>query len=142
MFQILYTLTGEVIHGKENGRTVGMPTANIKISDINKLPVFGVYATVVNVDGNHYDGVTNVGQRPSVDQSPEITVETFLLDFKGDLYGKIIQVDFYKFLRDTMKFDSLKDVKRQVMKDCEAAMEFFHDSSKSWRCPKRDFTQI
>jgi thiamine pyrophosphokinase len=122
---ILFSLMGEVVSGKGKGRTVGIPTINLQIGNGAATPVFGVYATIVHIDDNEFYGVTNVGHRPSVDQSNHVTVETFIMDFDGDLYGKAIKLDFYKFLRDTMKFGSLDDVKYQVIKDCESAMEYF-----------------
>ena len=126
MPKVLFTLTGEIVHGKELGRTVDMPMANLQVGDTATLPAFGVYATMIRVDGSQYYGVTNVGRRPSVDWSRKTTVETFILDFNGDLYGKTISVDFIKYLRDTMKFDSLEDVKHQVIKDCNAARTIFN----------------
>jgi riboflavin kinase/FMN adenylyltransferase len=126
MPHILSSLTGEVVRGNEKGRTVGMPTANVQIDVTKPLPAFGVYATIVHIDGNQYYGVTNVGWRPSVEWSRKITVETFIMDFSGDLYGKTITVDFYKYLRDTIMFDSIEEVKRQVMKDCGAARTIFN----------------
>ena len=110
----LYQLSGRVIHGRGNGHTVGMPTANLPCP---------VYASLVNVDGADHLGVTNVGLRPSVDQSPCPTVETWLPDYSGSLYGREITVRLYHFLRPTVKMASLEAVMAQVKKDAQAARE-------------------
>ena len=119
----LYQLSGRVIHGRGNGHTVGMPTANLPCPEGEALPPFGVYASLVNVDGADHLGVTNVGLRPSVDQSPCPTVETWLPDYSGSLYGREITVRLYHFLRPTVKMASLKAVMAQVKKDAQAARE-------------------
>ena len=74
-------LTGEVVHGKGLGRTVGMPTANLLVIE-DELPEAGVYAGRVEVEGNQYNAVTNIGKRPSVDQDQKVTVESFIMDFE------------------------------------------------------------
>ena len=117
----LYKLTGTVVHGLGNGHTVGMPTANLPCPAGDQHPPFGVYASIVEVDGMRYIGVTNVGSRPSVDSSPTPTVETWLLDYTGNLYGKQITVGLMRFLRPTVKMESLQAVREQVQKDAEAA---------------------
>ena len=116
-----YRISGTVAHGRGNGHTVGMPTANLPCPAGKAHPPFGVYASWLTVDGKDYMGVTNVGLRPSVDSDPVPTVETYLLDFSGDLYGKEITVTLRSFLRPTLKMRSLEDVKIQVEKDAEAA---------------------
>ena len=122
---MLLTLTGTVVYGKAKGRTVGMPTANLRVPVGTALPESGVYATTVRIGEERFYGVTHVGSRPSVDKSRSITVETLVLDYSGDLYGRTISVDFYKYLRGTQKFNSLEEVKRQVDADCQMAREFF-----------------
>lgn len=119
--QPIYQLSGIVAHGRSKGHTVGMPTANLPCPQGQAHPPFGVYTAKVTVEGKTYLGVTNIGLRPSVDSDPQPTVETLLLDFDGDLYGKTITVALYHFLRPTIKMASLEDVKKQVEKDAEAA---------------------
>ncbi len=118
---ILYTLCGRVIHGQGNGRTVGMPTANLAVSPEETLPPFGVYAVRALVDGKEYRGVTNVGLRPTVSSGLAPTVETFLMDYAGDLYGREMTLHFRAFLRPTRKMASLQEVEAQVEKDIQAA---------------------
>ena len=117
----LWEYTGEVIHGRGNGHTVGMPTANLPCPEGKPHPPFGVYASVVKVDGREYMGVTNVGTRPSVDSDARPTIETWLLDFSGDLYGHTISVRLMAFLRPTVRMHSLGEVKEQVKRDADAA---------------------
>lgn len=120
--QPIYQLSGIVAHGQSKGHTVGMPTANLPCPPDAQHPPFGVYASRVTVeDGKIYLGVTNIGPRPSVDSDPQPTVETLLLDFDGNLYGKKITVALYCFLRPTVKMASLEEVKAQVEKDAEQA---------------------
>lgn len=112
-----YIMIGEVVHGKALGRTVGMPTANLGVEDIKLKPPSGVYATRTSVDGEYYQGLTNIGTRPSVDDLPVITIETFLLDFSKDIYGKKLILEVHLFIRGVQKFDNLEQVQNQVQKD-------------------------
>ena len=111
-----HSLTGKVIPGRQLGRTIGIPTANIALPEEILAPKFGVYACIAVVDGKKYAAVTNVGTRPTVD-GHHMTVEPWLLDFDGDLYGKHLTLIFYSFLRPEQKFASLEDLKAQIQKD-------------------------
>lgn len=113
----LYILSGQVVHGLANGRKVHMPTANLEIHPGQMLPPFGVYAARVQIDDQEYLGVTNVGLRPSLNQDQTPTVETFILDFTGDLYGRNLTLSLHAFLRSTRKMHSLEEVKMQVEQD-------------------------
>lgn len=115
-----YLIIGEVMHGKALGRTVGMPTANIGYALYKQLPKFGVYGTLSNIDGRDVKGLTNIGKRPSVDNFDYATIEAFLLDFSGDLYGKVITLEVHVYIRGVVKFNSLDEVKAQVNKDIES----------------------
>ena len=117
-------LAGEVVHGKALGRTVGMPTANIKVCDESLLPECGVYATRIKVGEETYLAVTNIGLRPTVDNEQHVTVEAHILDFDQDIYGKSVELEVHKFLRPIQKFDSLEDVLNQVKKDIEEAKQW------------------
>lgn len=115
--------SGIIEHGKGLGRTVGMPTANINLDSIKmmkgKFPESGVYASKVTVEGfdGVFDGLTNIGNRPSVDDSSKVTVETLILDFDADLYGKKMTLEITEFIRGIKKFSSLEEVKNQVESD-------------------------
>lgn len=123
-----YLMLGKVVHGKALGRTVGMPTANLKIYGTKHRPPGGVYATCTYLDGKAYYGVTNVGTRPSVDDLPEITIETMLADFDADIYGEKMMTEFHLYLRGIQKFDGIQAVWQQVQKDMEQAREYFECS--------------
>lgn len=128
-----YTLQGNVIKGKQIGRTIGFPTANLDIPLDKFLPRYGVYAVIVVLENQRLRGVMNVGVRPSVAEQyrPTIkpdgneeklpTVEVHLLDWQGDLYGKTLIVELIEFLRPEQKFSSLDALKAQIAKDAEAA---------------------
>ena len=114
-------LIGRVVHGKALGRTVGMPTANIEVGNESLLPDCGVYATRIKVGKERYLAVTNIGLRPTVDNEQHVTVESHILDFDQDIYGKTVELEVYKFLRPIQKFNSLEEVHVQVEKDIKQA---------------------
>lgn len=125
-----YFMLGKVVHGKALGRTVGMPTANLKIYGTKRRPPHGVYATRTCIGENSYPGVTNVGLRPSVDDIQEITIETMLADFSRDIYGEKIITEFPLYLRGIRKFDGIEAVWRQVQKDMARALEYLQFTDK------------
>lgn len=124
----LCRLTGRVVHGRGLGRTVDMPTANLLPDPGQPLPPGGVYATAVEVEGRVYPGVTNVGARPTVDRARAVTVETFILGLREDLYGRRMAVTFWHFLRPTVKMASLEAVKEQVRRDSLRALELLGET--------------
>ena len=111
-----HLLTGTVIPGRGLGHTMGIPTANLQIPEGVLLPKSGVYACQAWAEGKRYPAVTNIGSRPTVD-GHHVTVEPWLLDFDGDLYGKQISLSFHDFLREEEKFPSLEELKAQILKD-------------------------
>ena len=113
---VTHILSGEVVPGRKLGRTIGIPTANIRIPDGVVVPKQGVYACKCAIDGKDYVAVTNVGIRPTV-SGEGITVEPWILDFEGDLYGKEITLEFHHFLRPEQKFDSLEQLKAEIQKN-------------------------
>lgn len=119
-----HILTGQVVPGKQLGRRLGIPTANLHLPHGVVVPKFGVYACACVVDGARYPAVTNVGVRPTVSGSG-ITVEPWILGYSGDLYGREIQLEFHYFLRAEQKFDSLEELKAAIHCDAEAAKRFF-----------------
>lgn len=116
-----YAMCGRVVHGDQRGRTIGFPTANIRIHR-PVSPLHGVYA--VEVEGVGY-GVTNVGTRPTVD-GKGFLIETHVLDFDSDLYGKRLSIRWLKHLRGEKKFASLEKLKAQIALDVENARDFFN----------------
>lgn len=107
-----------------------MPTANLQYEKVQNLPKPGVYGVMAYIDGMGYEGVTNVGTRPSIDDDTTITVETYIPGMDLDLYGKTMKVEFYIFLREICKFDSLEAVKKQVEKDVCRTKEYFRNRSR------------
>jgi riboflavin kinase/FMN adenylyltransferase len=114
-----HLLTGTVVPGKQLGRRLGFPTANLHLPEGLTIPRFGVYACRCRVDGRLYAAVTNVGTRPTVSGSG-ITVEPWILDYEGDLYGREITLEFHRFLRGEEKFPSLEALREQILRDAEA----------------------
>ncbi len=112
-----YSLSGRVAHGKKTGSKLGFPTANLYFDENRKLPRYGIYATMVEVNHRLYQGVTNVGIRPTFDDGNAPSVETLLIDFDDNIYSKLIHVRFVQFLRDEQKFDRIEDLVRQIDKD-------------------------
>lgn len=112
-----YSVQGQVMKGKQLGRTIGFPTANIIPGDDKLLPIMGVYESKVLIDGVFYKGLTNVGDNPTVQNDHKVTVETYVLDYSGDLYDKIIKVCFVRFIRKEMKFPSLEALISQMNDD-------------------------
>jgi riboflavin biosynthesis protein ribF len=116
----MFAITGEVIHGKENGRKLGFPTANVKYDENIILPALGVYNTMVEYQGEHYVGATSVGYNPTISLlNNRISLEVHILDFDKDIYGEEISVYFISKIRDEMKFNSLEELKIQISKDEE-----------------------
>lgn len=112
-----YHITGVVVEGKKLGRTIGFPTANI-VPYANKfLPKMGVYKTQIMIDNVMYRGMTNVGHNPTVDGTHGIFVETHLIDYNGDLYGKKITVRFLEFIREQKKFSDISELTAQLKED-------------------------
>ena len=119
-------LTSTVIHGKHLGRKIGVPTANLRLPDEVMPPAYGVYASLA--DGK--PAVTNIGIRPTMDDGEAPTVESWLLDFKGDLYGKSMKVELLTFIRPEKKFSSVKELKEQICRDGEAVKEYLDPLKK------------
>lgn len=119
-----HILTGTVIPGKQLGRRLGIPTANLKMPEGLAVPRFGVYACLVEVDGVRYPAVTNVGTRPTVEGSG-ITVEPWILDYAGDLYGREITLEFHYFVRPETRFPSLEALQAEIRRNAEQTKELF-----------------
>ena len=117
-----HILGGQVVSGRQLGRTIGVPTANVLIPEGVVVPRLGVYASTCLVDGETYVAVTNIGSRPTVG-GHQTRAESWLLDFAGDLYGKNMTVLLHKFLRPEEKFGSLVDLRAQIQRDAQASRE-------------------
>lgn len=125
-----YSISGIVTEGKKLGRTIGFPTVNIKPDIKKRLPHSGAYETRIKIFGDSkiYKGITNVGNNPTVNpdtfagSNENALVETHLIDFEGDLYGKMIQVDFIRFIRPEIIFDNVEKLKKQLIIDKESVV--------------------
>ncbi|HET6566819.1 MAG TPA: bifunctional riboflavin kinase/FAD synthetase [Rhodothermales bacterium] len=124
-----YSLQGEVVHGDGRGRLIGFPTANIQILNPRKvIPRKGVYAVIVSMPGHddeHYEGMLNIGERPTFNGSG-LRVEVNLLDYTGDLYGRMLRIEFVRWMRDERKFESVEALIEQLSEDkrrCKETLE-------------------
>lgn len=117
-----YGLKGVVVSGQKVGRTIGFPTANMKLYEPLKLvPADGVYSTLVEVFGKTYIGICNIGTRPTVGDNNERTIETHILDFDEYIYGLDLKIEFVVCIRGEQKFPSLEALKEQLHRDKEYA---------------------
>ena len=121
-----HVLTDKVAHGKKLGSTLGFPTVNLRFPEGVLVPAHGVYATRVWFEnGDSRPAVTNIGVRPTVDDGDRVSVEGYILDFSGDLYGQTIRMEFYKKLRGERKFPSLEALREEVMRNAQETRAFF-----------------
>lgn len=122
-----HTLTNRVAHGKRiGGSTLGFPTVNLQVPQGVIVPAFGVYATRVWFDGQCRCAVTNVGVRPTVqDNDNRVTVEGFILDFDGDLYGHEIRMEFFRHLRPEQKFPSMQALSDEIRRNAQQTRDYF-----------------
>lgn len=117
-----YTLTGKVVKGKQLGRTLGYPTANIYVvEDYKLIPADGVYAVYVTYSDQIFKGVLNIGKRPTI-EGKDRTIEANIFDFDKEIYGENLSISFEKKIRDEKKFDSLDALKAQITIDANLAM--------------------
>ncbi len=125
-----YFLTGTVVHGHQLGRKLGIPTANLLLPEGLSIPKFGVYACRAVIDGKKYLAVTNIGTRPTV-SGRGITVEPWILDFEGDLYGRKITLEFHYFLRPEMKFPDLTAMQAEIRRNAQQTRAYFEEQEAS-----------
>jgi len=123
-----YSIYGRVIEGFKVGRTIGYPTANISISDPDKLiPAIGVYAVRVKWNNSAYKGMMNIGHRPTLKNGSNISIEVHILDFKEDIYNQNLEIDFICKIRDEQKFKDIDELKEQLQKDKSAVSKMHMD---------------
>jgi riboflavin kinase/FMN adenylyltransferase len=120
MLEREYSLSGTVIRNRRIGNTIGFPTANLGGIDDMALPGIGVYATRALVDKETYHSVTSVGKNPTVG-GKSVSVETHIMDFDRDIYGKTLTVSFAEFLRGELPFDTMDELAKQITRDVERA---------------------
>jgi len=120
-----YSLLSCVVHGKELGRKLGIPTINQFSEGKELILKNGIYCTKCTIDGESYYGVTNVGIRPTVDATDQKNIETHLIGYDGDCYDKLVKVEFLSRLRDEIKFDSVDELRLQIQKDLINTKKYF-----------------
>ena len=121
-----YSIAGEVSHGSDRGSRIGLPTANLFHWDGKKLPAVGVYATLIELNGQMHYGITNVGFRPTFESQSDVNIETHILDFDGNIYGEKMSVAFIQKIRDEIKFSGVDALLQQIEQDKISAREIFH----------------
>lgn len=122
-----YRISGTVVNGDKRGRTIGFPTANIEPELGTFVPKRGVYAVRIKVQGSHYDGVCNVGYKPTFN-NPDVknlVIEVHILDFDKSIYGEEVVVEWHKRIRDERKFSGIDELKSQIGRDKETAIRYF-----------------
>ncbi len=121
-----FFLIGKVEQGRQLGRKISFPTANIIYPDEKIIPKKGVYFVEVEIKAKTYFGVANLGSKPTIDKHLPISLEVHIFNFEEDIYGQNIKVSFLQFLREEMKFDNLESLKLQIEKDTQKARDFFN----------------
>ena len=120
-----YSVTGKVVRGKQLGRTLGLPTVNQFFSEELLIPKNGIYASSCKIDGITYRAVSNVGLRPTVENSDRINCETHIIGYSGDLYGRDLRVEFFARLRGERKFASVEELQAAINGDVANSNEYF-----------------
>tara|TARA_B100000809_G_C15125994_1_gene526235 strand:+ start:925 stop:1854 length:930 start_codon:yes stop_codon:yes gene_type:complete len=121
-----YFIKGTVVTGDKIGRTIGFPTANIKLSEWYKLtPATGVYAVKVKLDGDIFNGMLNIGTRPTLNEINEQSIEVNIFNFDVDIYNKEIEIEFYERVRDEQKFENISELQKQLEIDKQNIIQNF-----------------
>ena len=121
-----YSITENVVYGKQLGRTLGIPTINQNITSKKLILKDGIYATLCTLDNKQYYGVTNIGTRPTVDKNDQKNIETHIIDFQDNCYGKWVKLEFVSRLRDETKFNSIEELKHQIQQDIISTKRLFN----------------
>lgn len=128
-----YTTSGIVVHGDKRGRTIGFPTANVDINDQYILPPLGVYAVRIEVLGQWYQGVCNVGYKPTFNREADRpSIEVHIFHFDQDIYGEKVTVEWHLYLRKEQKFSGIEELVRQIEKDKQNALDYFQNRQNSF----------
>lgn len=126
-----YFVTSVVAHGNKIGRSIGIPTINQLPPEEKLLPPNGVYITEVYIDEQRYRGITNVGCKPTIEGKNPVGVETHLLDFRGDVYDKLVTVEFICRVREERRFESIHALKEQMQNDIAFGRAYFSKNMES-----------
>ena len=120
-----YRMHGMVVSGQQRGRQIGFPTANLQLSENYVIPKKGVYAVEVEIKGKRYAGMCNIGHNPTFNFNDQVSIETYILDFSEDIYGKEMTLDFYEYLREEKRFGSIGELMKQLEEDYQYVRSYF-----------------
>ena len=124
-----YQTAGTVVHGDKRGRTIGFPTANVETNEEYILPPLGVYAVKIKINENWYQGVCNVGYKPTFNKEAlKVSVEVNVFNFEKDIYGQHVIVEWHKYLRKEQKFSGINELVAQIERDKQNAIEYFNNN--------------
>ena len=127
-----YSTTGIVVHGDKRGRTIGFPTANVDVNEEYIIPPLGVYAVRMKVKNHWYNGVCNVGFKPTFNKdSLKISIEVHLFDFNQDIYGEEVVIEWHLYLRKEQKFSGIEELVAQIERDKQTAITYFENNRHS-----------
>lgn len=138
-----HVMSGMVRTGKKLGRTIDAPTINLRFDRDLIIPRHGVYASVVTLpDGTRRPGVTNVGVRPTVEDSSVVNAETYILDYSGNLYGQIVRLEFFRFLRPEIHFSGIDELKKRIHADAETVKQYFDENGALLSAPAQHPVEV
>ncbi|SES68598.1 FMN adenylyltransferase [Natronincola peptidivorans] len=123
-----FSIRNKVIHGDARGKKLGYPTANIDVDPLQLTPKEGVYATLININNNTYMGATFIGTKPTF-KSEKIAIETFIIDYEGDLYHQFIDISFIKRIREEIIFKSPNELIKQINEDIKHIKTYLHSNT-------------
>ena len=120
-----YSTSGEVEKGQQIGSKIGFPTANIKIAPNKTMPKTGVYSVKIEIDNKIFEGIANLGFKPTIKNHKDLSLEVHIFNFNKDIYSKLVKISFYKKIRDEIKFSNLESLKTQIEIDKEVSISYF-----------------
>lgn len=123
-----YFIEGTITHGRRIGRTIGFPTINLQPLPEKILPPLGVYLSNVILDEKQYNGITNIGKKPTIHGNRPAGAETFIYDFNGDVYGKRVRVNILRFVRPERKFEGIEQLREQLSADISYGRKYFNNA--------------
>lgn len=129
-----YKISGIIVHGRQNGRKMGYPTANLEMDEAYICPKKGVYAGLVEIDKQSYEAIINIGNNPTFGDFQEASIEAHLFDFDQDVYGKEVSFIFLRYMREDVRFESIAKLVEQLHRDSEDAKMYFKKRKEGISC--------
>jgi riboflavin kinase/FMN adenylyltransferase len=121
-----FSIQGKVTHGEHRGTGLGFPTTNLNVDAKMAMPPDGVYATWAYIDGRRFQSMTNIGKNPTFGDNLERTVESFILNYAGDVYNKEVKIEIIQRLREEKRFDNIEELRKQIAEDVKRGMEILN----------------